>query len=174
MERRSRDELIEELMRSAWNLAWAANHGMEKPFRGDRQLTFSRLMILRLVAQRGSCNVGDVAAILAVSTADASAIIDKLVSRKLLQRVEGRSDRRIRELSLTPTARRLLSDYEKARTCLLAETFRKCSSEDLHRASAVLERVTWCVANQGQAAEGGKKTAPGEPPPLPGFRRGRL
>jgi len=162
MVHRGRDKLIEELMQSAVELAWALNRGMEKQFCGQRHLTFSRLMVLRLLADRGSCHVSDVAAFLGVSDADASMIVDKLVGRKLLQRVESRSDRRIRELSLTPSARQLLSDYERARKCLLADEFRKCSAEELHHASAILDRVSWCIASHGRTADGEKKAGPGE------------
>jgi DNA-binding MarR family transcriptional regulator len=173
MERRGRDTLIEELMRKAFELAWAVNHEIESPLHGREPLTFSRLMVLRLLAKTGPHNVRDVAAFLGVSDAAASKTIDKLVSRKLLQRVESRSDRRVRELSLTPIARHLLSEYEIARKHALAETFRECSPEDLHRASEVLDRVSWCIANRSGASNGGH-SAPHcvSPPARPGFGGG--
>jgi DNA-binding MarR family transcriptional regulator len=175
MQRHGRDTLIEELMRSAFELAWAVSYEAEKGIRGQKQLTFSRLMVLRLLAKTGSRHVSDVAAFLGVSEADASAIVDKLVSRHLLQRVESRSDRRVRELSLTPAACQLLAEYEAARKSLLAETFSKCSSEDLHRASEVLDRVSWCIANRGRAGNGKRKDLHAEPDPAPpGFARGGL
>jgi len=175
MGRHGRDTLIEELMRSAFDLAWAVSHEAEKHVSGHQQLTFSRLMVLRLLAKTGSCHVNDVAAFLGVSGADASTIVDKLVSRKLLQRVESRSDRRIRELSLTPMARQLLSEYEEARKSLLAETFCQCSSEDLHRASEVLDRVSWCVASHSRAVNGKRKDPHRESDPAsPGVRLGGL
>jgi len=162
-------------MRGAFELAWAVNHGMEKHLRDQKHLTLSRLMILRLLAKTGSRNVSDVAAFLGVSDADASAIIDKLVSRKLLQRVENRSDRRIRDLTLTPSARQLLSGYEKARKRLLAQAFRACSSEDLRRASEVLDRVAWCVASHRSSSNGGERAVDSQlHPARPGSRRGGL
>ncbi len=147
MERRGRDKLIDELMRSAFELAWSLNHELEKQLRGEKRLTFSRLMVLRLVAKAESCTVTEAAAFLGVTAADASVIVDKLVGRGLLQRVVCRADRRIRELSLTPVACRLLADYEDARKSLLADTFRECSADDLHRASEILDRVSWSIAS---------------------------
>ena len=162
MEHRGRDTLIESLMESALELARAVKLETEKHLSGPSRLTLSRLMVLRLLARKGSSTVRDVAAFLGVSVADASGIIDKLVSRKLLRRVESKSDRRIREVSLTPTAHQLLAEYEKARKSLLAETFRNCSSEELRHASELLDRVAWCVANRGRASNGHEEPAQAE------------
>jgi DNA-binding MarR family transcriptional regulator len=175
MEHRRRDELIEKLMRSAFDLAGAVRYGLEKPLRDENQLTFARLMILRLLAERGPCNVNNVAGFLAVSNADASALINKLVKRKLLQRVESRCDRRIRELSLTHAGNQLLSDYERARKRLLAQTFLNCSVEDLLHASEVLDRVSSCISSHGRVSNARKETAQSRLQPASrGFRRGSI
>ena len=174
MERRKRDELIEELMRNAFELAWAVDHEMESRPHGQKPLTFSRFMVLRLLAKTGPRNVSDVAAFLGVSDAAASKTIDNLVSRKLLQRVQSLSDRRVRELSLTPFARRLLSKYEIARKRVLAETFRECSPEDLHRASEVLGRVSLCIASRAAQNGGHGSSHCSSQPAGPGFARGVL
>jgi DNA-binding MarR family transcriptional regulator len=161
MGRRGRKSLIEGLMQSAFDLAWAVNHAREKRAHGRKPLTFSRLMVLRLLAKKGYCSVSDVAAFLGVSEADASTLADKLVGQRLLQRMESRSDRRIKELSLTPAAGKLLSECDRTRKRLLDEAFRQCSAEDLQHASDVLERVSWCLASGGHAPGGGEKTKEG-------------
>ena len=148
MERRGRDELIEQLMQSALGLAWAVNHEPGTHVLGKRLLTFSRIMALRFLAKTGSCRVSDLAAFLGVSDADASTLADKLVTRKLLHRVGRRSDRRIRELSLTPIALKLLEEYEQARKSVLAESFRKYTSEELQHASEILDRVSLGMARR--------------------------
>jgi len=152
MERRGRDKLIEELAQSAFDLARAVKHETEQRFHGEKQLTLSRLMALRLLAKTGPQKVRDVAGFLGVSDAAASKTIETLVDRKLVQRVKSQSDRRTRELSLTRVGRRLLSEYEIARRRVLAESFREYSPEDLHRASEMLDRVSWSIANRGAAA----------------------
>jgi hypothetical protein len=53
--------------------------------------------------------------------------------------------RRVRKLSLTPTALRLLPEYELARKQAMADTSRECSQEELHRAVETLERVSTCI-----------------------------
>lgn len=175
MERRARDKLIEEFMRKTFELARAVNHDVESRLHGQKPLTFSRLMVLRLLAKNEARNVSDVAAFLGVSDAAASKTIDKLVSRKLLQRVESRSDRRVRELSLTPIGRHLLSEYEIANRNALAETFRACSPKDLHCASEALDRVSWCIANCSGASNGGHSVSHCFPcPSRSGFGRGVL
>ena len=139
-------------MQSAFDLAWAVNHGSEEHSRGEKPFTFSRLMVLRLLARTGPRSVKDIAAFLGVSDAAASTIVDRLVSRKLLRRDENREDRRVHELSLTGAGRQLLTNYELARKRLLAEEFRQCSAEELHRASELLDRVSSCIARNRRAA----------------------
>jgi DNA-binding MarR family transcriptional regulator len=158
MECRNRDKLIEDLMRNAFKLTWAVNRGMVQYFRGRNQITFTRFMVLRLLEEAEPRSVSSVAEFLGVSNADVSSIVDRLVSQKLLLRVECPSDRRIRELSLTSSARQLLSDYERSRKGRLAELFRTCSSEDLCDASKILRRVSTSVANQRSGLNNAMRT----------------
>jgi DNA-binding MarR family transcriptional regulator len=115
-----------------------------------------------------------VATFLGVSDAAGSKTIDKLVNRKLLQRVESRSDRRVRELSLTPTALRLLSEYELARKQTLADAFRECSQEELHRAVEVLDRVSMCIGSRRAPNHGPCASRDVTPPAEPECGRGVL
>jgi DNA-binding MarR family transcriptional regulator len=174
MERRDREWLIEEPLRKVHELAWAVNHEVEKPLHGRKPLPFSQFTVLRLLSHTGSYNVSDVATFLGVSDAAASKTIDTLVSSTLLQRVESRSDRRVRELSLTPTALRLLSEYELARKQTLADTFRECSLEELHRAVEGWDRVSMCIASRRSSNGGRAASRDVTPPTEPGCGRGDL
>lgn len=158
MEHAGKGELIEQLMQKTWALAWAVRQGTKCRPCGQTQLIFSRVMALKTLAQTGARNAGDVASFLGVSEPAAGRIIDKLVGRKLLQRIEGNSDRHTRELSLTPAAWNLLSEFDIARRRLLAGAFSECSPEDVHLASEVLDRVVWWIASHGHTANGGEKS----------------
>jgi DNA-binding MarR family transcriptional regulator len=142
MEGRGTKTLIDAFIRSVCVFVAAADRGMNQRLRGGRRLAPRRLMILELLYTTGVRNIGEVARFLGVSEAGASQAIDALESRKLLQRIQSRSDRRVRELALTARARKLLASYESSRKRLLSHALRAGSWEDVRRACEFLNRIS--------------------------------
>jgi DNA-binding MarR family transcriptional regulator len=142
MEGRGARTLIDEFIRSVYVFVEAVDRGIDERWPGRNRLAPRPLMILELLHSTGVHNVGEVARFLGVSDAAASQAIDALQSRKLLQRVQSRSDRRVRELALTASARRLLAGYETSRTRLLSPALRAGSWRDLRRACEFLDRIS--------------------------------
>ena len=99
------EKLIDEFVRSANDFVSAVNRGLDGQLRRRQRLTPSRPTILRLLTTAGTHNIQQAARFPGVSSAAASKAVDGLVKRRLLQRVESRSDRRNVELSLTETGR---------------------------------------------------------------------
>jgi DNA-binding MarR family transcriptional regulator len=142
MDGRGAKTLIDEFIRSVYVFVAAVDRGMSERSPGGKRLAPRPLMILELLHSAGVHNVGDVARFLGVSDAGASQAIDALESRKLLQRIQSRSDRRVRELALTARARRLLAGYESSRKRLLSPALRAGSWRDVRRACAFLDRIS--------------------------------
>ena len=142
MEGRGTRTLIDEFIRSVHVFVAAVDGGTNQRWRSGNRLAPRPFMILELLHTTGVHNVGEVARFLGVTDAGASQAIDALESRKLLRRIQSRSDRRVRELALTARARRLLASYESSRTRLLSPALRAGSWKDVRRACAFLDRVS--------------------------------
>lgn len=102
------------------------------------QLTPPQMKVLKLISQAKEPTVSDVATFLAVSNAAASKAIDRLVRRDFLRRAAGKEDRRSSELVLTPAGRRVLAEFEAARSRWLSQVFRRISAEHLQLTTGVL------------------------------------
>jgi DNA-binding MarR family transcriptional regulator len=139
------EELINQLLGTA-NLFISALSGvMEQRLLDElsrKQLTLPQLKILKLLDVAGTRNIGDVAAFLGVSNAAASKTVDRLVRRRYLRRIQGRSDRRSSELSLAEAGRKLLQRYETTRAKRLGQIFGDLDPEELQLTSGLLERLT--------------------------------
>src|SRR5208283_4899830 len=84
-------ELNNEFLSSARVFAWSVREVIEKTVLREvagKNLTFSQLKLLYLVAHTDTLNISDAAAYLGVSPAAASKAVDKLVRRRLLRRAE--------------------------------------------------------------------------------------
>lgn len=80
---------------------------------GRRELTFTQLVAMHYVADRGEPTVGEVAAAIGRSRAATSRLVDDLVRAGLATREESNDDRRIRRVRLTRVARDFLGGLQK-------------------------------------------------------------
>jgi len=138
-------ELINDFLGSTQVFTSSVNRVIEEQLLrdvGPRQLTFSQFRLLKLVALTDAQTIGDVAAFLRVSNAAASKAVDKLVRQSLLVRAEAQADRRVIQLSLTDSSRRLLVAYDEAKDRKLASVFRTFSPQDLRRTAEFLDRLS--------------------------------
>ncbi|HKY92849.1 MAG TPA: helix-turn-helix domain-containing protein [Nevskiaceae bacterium] len=80
---------------------------------GRRELTFTQLVAMHFVADRGTPTVGEVAAAIGRSQAATSRLLEDLVRAGLAVREESKDDRRIRRVRLTRVARDFLDGLQK-------------------------------------------------------------
>jgi DNA-binding MarR family transcriptional regulator len=117
------------------------------------QLSVSQLKLLQLLSVAETQTIGDLAAFLGVSGAAASKMVEKLVQRGWLSRVEGTKDRRAAQVSLTLKSRRLLADYDQKRREKLAKVFRGYAAGDLRRVARLMDRITAAIVNHSAKPE---------------------
>jgi DNA-binding MarR family transcriptional regulator len=117
------------------------------------QLSISQLKLLQLLSVAETQTIGDLAAFLGVSGAAASKMVEKLVQRGWLSRVEGTKDRRAAHVSLTSKARRLLADYDQKRREKLAKVFRGYPAADLRRVARLMDRITAAIVDHSAKPE---------------------
>lgn len=112
-------------------------------------LTLSQLHLLKLMARRGRHQVGQVAHFLGVSAPAATRNVDKLERLGLLSRLPRQGDRRATLLAVSPKARRLVRDYERAKRERLAPVLATFPPEDIRQFSGLLERFAVALFTPG-------------------------
>lgn len=80
---------------------------------GRRELTFTQLVAMHYVADRGEPTVGEVATAIGRSRAATSRLVDDLVRAGFATREESNDDRRVRRVRLTRVARDFLGGLQK-------------------------------------------------------------
>lgn len=123
------------------------------PESGESRLTSVQLTVLKLIHQYGSRTLGELAALLDVSSAAACKLVDRLVRRSLVERTEGKTDRRLTQLLVTPLGFNVLARYESHKTDVLARTFENFSAEDLAKTVRVLESLSAALINNSDRGE---------------------
>ena len=82
----------------------------------DYGLSMSQINVLmRLYHQQNVCGVSDIGAHLGVTNAASSQLVERLVQMRLLERTEDPSDRRAKQIRLTPEGRALVERSIQAR-----------------------------------------------------------
>jgi len=80
---------------------------------GRRELTFTQLVAMHYVAERGETTIGEVAAAIGRSRAATSRLVDDLVRAGLVAREKASDDGRVRRVRLTRIARDFLAGLQK-------------------------------------------------------------
>jgi DNA-binding MarR family transcriptional regulator len=149
------DRTLNDFLGSAQIFSSAVNDLMERQLHevtGD-DVTFSQLKLLKMVSLTRGYSVSNVAQFLGVSTAAASRAVDRLVRRGLVIRAESAGDRRAVELSLTPKAQALLSQYDEAASAALHRVFGDLSHSQLHQVGDLLDRLSVTIVDRENGEE---------------------
>jgi len=156
MATRDPSDLIQEFLGSAHIFSATVRSVVEERVLADvigDRLTFSQYKLLRLVSRTDGHSIGQVASFLGVSDAAASKAVQKLVRSRLLNRAEGKPDRRTMHLSLTRLGRRWVEDYEEARNKKMAGIFEAFPADELRRAAELLDRLSASLVSHGANPE---------------------
>jgi DNA-binding MarR family transcriptional regulator len=105
-------------------------------------LSMPQISALYRLYYQGPCGVSDIAEHLAVSSAAASQMIERLVQQDLLQRSEDPSDRRAKQIALSPAGRALMEESIEARVRWMAELTTVLSPEEQTTIIAALDALT--------------------------------
>jgi DNA-binding MarR family transcriptional regulator len=79
-----------------------------KKFMEETGLSFSQISILMRLLHRGNAGVSEIGDQLGVTNAAASQAVERMVQLGLIERTEDPSDRRAKQLALTPKGRKLI------------------------------------------------------------------
>jgi DNA-binding MarR family transcriptional regulator len=119
---------------------------------GDLGLTISQLRVLKLLRERpASC--GQVAEHLGITASTASALIERIVRRGLVERGIRAGDRRVTDLRLSARGRQLLDEIDPSKRGAITASIDDLAPDDRARLAELLDRLAAGVqAREGQAA----------------------
>jgi DNA-binding MarR family transcriptional regulator len=100
--------------------------------------SLSHFEALKFIGQSGNSTMKDIANRLNITPPSASSLIDTLVAKELVSRVEVPGDRRSINIVLTPKANVLLSSIYGQKDSIFREMFSKLSSEDKETLAHIL------------------------------------
>jgi DNA-binding MarR family transcriptional regulator len=137
-------ERIELLLRSVMGGLRGRKRGPEHHH--DLDITLGQLHCLRQVNDLGQPTMGDLAERMHLSPSTVTGLVDGLVSRGLVERLEDAEDRRIVRVTPTAAGRRHREQHRRAQQQRLARVFAALSDHDLKRIESALERLNEVVA----------------------------
>lgn len=107
-------------------------------------LTMPQMKLLMELVQRGHLRMGAIADALGMPISTATGIVDRLVERKLVQRVEAPDDRRVVVVGVTEAGTTLITDLLQARQSNMERMINRLSNDELRiiaKSMAILYRV---------------------------------
>ena len=137
---------------------------------GDLGVTISQLRVMhRLRESPATC--GQVAEHLGITASTATALIERMVRRGMVDRGVRPSDRRVIELCLSAPGRRLLEEAGGGKHGVIRAAMERLAAEERSALAELLDRLAASV----QSAEASPAPAlRGAPEPAPGQPRARL
>jgi DNA-binding MarR family transcriptional regulator len=101
------------------------------PVELPEDLTMQQMRVLGLVGHEPGLTGQELSARLGVSAPTASGIVDRLVAKGLLSRVDDPDDRRVRRIALTPDGNHLLSGIDSVFDQLIESVVPAIALDDL-------------------------------------------
>jgi len=86
-------------------------------------LSVPNIVILELLQERGSCRMSEIAASLSIGMSAATAIIDQMIGRGLVERERSREDRRVVNVSLQRKGRNSAVSIREGRRKVIRNLF---------------------------------------------------
>ena len=104
-------------------------------------LSAAQLFVLEHLARGPAASLSELAARTLTDRSSVSAVVDRLVSRRLVERVISAGDRRRAEVRITRAGRARLERAPRAPTDLLLAAVARLSSRDVHALAGLLRKL---------------------------------
>jgi DNA-binding MarR family transcriptional regulator len=147
-------EIVKDFLASARVFARCVRDVVEEELLNEmagKKVSFAQLKLLFLVEHTEAPTIGDAGVFLRISKAGASRIVEQLVRRQLIERVEIAGNRRTRKLYLTEAGRQLMHDYELARDRWTAEILGEYPEDEIHHTAETLDRLSAAIARHSKS-----------------------
>lgn len=139
MKRKTRSEHLEEVMEGLY----ALRRRCFSPSRAKEAsgIPGSQWMVLGVLMRRGEMSVRELAKTLGITSSAATQLVDELVAKKYIARVESAKDRRALILSLTSFARKKLGAFKKAHLKRLLAVFAALTDAELAEYARLSKKI---------------------------------
>jgi DNA-binding MarR family transcriptional regulator len=104
------DQILEAMFKVARDLKGSISESFE-----DSHLTMLQCQALECIKKKVGTHMGDISAHFSTTMPTATALVDKLITAKLVQRENDAKDRRIVKINLTKSGEKLLIEVKKQR-----------------------------------------------------------
>lgn len=104
--------------------------------------SMSQIFALNFIHHRGKCGVTDLGEGMGVSNAAASQMLDKLAQQEMIERTEDPTDRRVKQITLTPKGAQVIKDSLFARQSWFKELEALLSDGEKQQAITVFQLLT--------------------------------
>ena len=105
------------------------------------EITFPQVMVMEFLLKNGSIRMTDIAKLMAVTTAAATGIAERMVRKGYLRRDFDASDRRIVKIELTDRGRVLIKDISVQRRKAVIKVFGRLPAVDRENYLRILQKV---------------------------------
>lgn len=112
-------------------------------------LTPSQVVVLQIIAREGEAGAGAISDAARLSQATVTALLDKLESRRLVQRRREPDDRRRVTVELTPDGRSMLANLPDILNDRFVQAFNRLADWEQASVIAALERVATLLDAEG-------------------------
>jgi DNA-binding MarR family transcriptional regulator len=110
-------------------------------------LSMPQLGILMQLHHKGRCGVSEIGERFDITNAAASQLVEKLAQAGYLERTEDPTDRRVKQLNLTPKAEKLIENGAQKRYRWLDELTSQLGPEEQTKVAEALEILTKAAQN---------------------------
>jgi MarR family 2-MHQ and catechol resistance regulon transcriptional repressor len=101
----------------------------------------SDFRVLEVLLHKGAMPVNAIGPRVDLNPGSVSVAVDRLYKKGFVSRVESRSDRRVRTVSLTEKGRQMFLPLFRRHTALIKRAFQDVSSEELQQLELILKKV---------------------------------
>ncbi len=116
-------------------------------------LSMAQFGILMQLYYHKGCQITGISSQMQISGAAASQLVDKLVQAGLIARDEDPSDRRVRQIRLTESGRRMVQQSLESRHAMLHRVIEELSPAEAQQVSQAM-RILQSIFDEARAAEG--------------------
>ena len=158
----ARQKLIREIIAGSQRNR-ALTYQLLPPAEPPQDLTLQQMRVLRLAAATPGLSVHALARVLGIAGPTASGLVERLVRKGLLQRVDDPADRRIRRVHLTDEAEHILQGLDSTFVPMLELVSAELSLEELEQLLSTIRMVSNVMA-RANSADGQARSTEGTSP----------
>lgn len=117
----------------------------------EGNISLPQVLILDVLKDRSSIRMGELAKYLSVTMAAATGIVDKLVRSGLVSRGSSPDDRRIVNIIITASGRRIIKKHNETKQKAFMDMFGHLTPEDRKKYLEILTKIRQHLKKDGQS-----------------------